>query len=55
MEGVPKDCAHDRADIIFRTVDTNGEEEFCQGCLKDPDFYRIVQGMVDKLRLNRNM
>ena len=44
MEGVPKEAAHNRADTIFKALDTNGdgtldEEEFCQGCLKDPDFY----------------
>ena len=55
MEGVSKESAHERADIIFRALDTNcdgtlDEEEFCQGCLKDPDFYRIVQGGVDKLK-----
>ena len=55
MEGVPKETAYERADTIFRALDTNGdgtldEKEFCQGCLKDPDFYKIVQGGVDKLK-----
>ena len=32
---------------------TLDEEEFCQGCLKDPDFYKIVQGGVDKLKTDQ--
>ena len=54
MEGVPKDDAYEKADAIFKALDTNSdgtldEHEFCQGCLKDPDFYKIVQGGVDTL------
>ena len=55
MEGVPKEDAHEKADAIFKALDTNNdgtldEEEFCQGCLEDPDFYKIVQGGVDMLK-----
>ena len=55
MEGVPKDDAYEKADTIFKALDTNkdgtlDEKEFCQGCLKDPDFYKIVQGGVDTLK-----
>ena len=59
MEGVPKESAYEKADLIFRTLDSNGdgtldEEEFCQGCLNDPDFYQIVQGGVDKLKTEQD-
>ena len=55
MEGVPKEAAQESAEAIFKALDTNGDgaldmEEFCQGCLKDPQFYRIVQCGVDKLK-----
>ena len=59
MEGVDKEAAHERAETIFKALDTNGdgsldEEEFCQGCLKDPDFYKIVQCGVDKLKTEQD-
>ena len=59
IEGVPKEAACEKAEAIFRRLDTNGdgsldEKEFCQGCLNDPDFYQIVQCGVDKLKTEQD-
>ena len=53
-----KDAAYERAETIFKALDTDGdgtdEKEFCEGCLKDPYFYRIVQCGVDKLKTEQD-
>ena len=43
-----QEAANAKAEAIFRTLDTNGdgsldEEEFCEGCLNDPEFAGMIQ------------
>ena len=43
-----KEAANAKAEAIFKTLDTNGdgsldEEEFCEGCLNDPEFAGMIQ------------
>ena len=59
MEGVPKEAAKSKAESIFKTLDTNGdgtldEDEFCEGCLNDPEFANMIQAGVDKLRTEQD-
>ena len=59
MEGVPKDSAKEKADLIFKSLDTNGdgaldEMEFCAGCLNDPEFANMIQAGVDKLKTEQD-
>ena len=59
MEGVSKEAAYARAETMFKALDVDGdgtldEKEFCEGCLKDPHFYRIVQCGVDKLKTEQD-
>ena len=59
MEGVPKEAAKSKAEYIFKTLDTNGdgtldEDEFCEGCLNDPEFANMIQAGVDKLRTEQD-
>jgi len=47
MEGVPKDAAGDRANKIFRELDSNGdgeldEDEFVKGCLDDGELMSLL-------------
>ena len=47
-----QEAANAKAEAIFKTLDTNGdgsldEEEFCEGCLNDPEFAGMIQ--VSKL------
>ena len=59
MEGVPKDSAKEKAETIFKSLDTNGdgaldEVEFCAGCLRDPEFANMIQAGVDKLKTEQD-
>ena len=43
-----QEAANAKAEAIFKTLDTNGdgsldEEEFCTGCLNDPEFAGMIQ------------
>ena len=43
-----QEAANAKAEAIFKTLDTNGdgsldEEEFCSGCLNDPEFAGMIQ------------
>ena len=43
-----QEAANAKAEAIFKTLDTNGdgsldEEEFCEGCLNDPEFAGMIQ------------
>jgi len=55
LEGASKGIAMERAETIFKQLDSNGdgsldEEEFCKGCLEDNDFYQVIQDGVNKLK-----
>ena len=55
MEGIPKGDSFAHASKIFRALDDNGdgtldEDEFCKGCLMDPDFGRIIRCSVEKIK-----
>ena len=54
MEGVPREKSIPYADKIFKTLDDNcdgtlDEEEFCKGCLMDPDFSCIIHCSIERL------
>lgn len=58
MEGEPREPAFEQAEDIFKALDVNGdgsldEEEFVKGCLEDPDFCRLIQGGVSRLRMEQ--
>ena len=59
MEGIPKEAGKEKADLILRSLDSNGdgvldELEFCEGCLKDPEFANMIQAGVDKLKTEQD-
>ena len=54
IEGRSKEYAENRAQEIFKLFDEDGdgeidEEEFCNGCKKDDEFYKLIQDGVNKL------
>ena len=54
MEGIPKEAGKEKADLILRSLDTNGdgvldELEFCEGCLNDVEFANMIQVRLGKL------
>ena len=59
MEGIPKDTGKEKAELILKSLDTNGDGvldlmEFCEGCLKDPEFANMIQTGVDKLKTEQD-
>ena len=56
MEGVPRNESRRHAKRIFEALDEDGsgaldEAEFVKGCLTDPDFSRVIQHSIEKLKL----
>ena len=54
LEGKNKEFGSDKANDIFKLLDENGdgeidEDEFCNGCSKDEEFYSLIRNGVDKL------
>ena len=57
IEGKPKHYGEQRADEIFKLFDEDGdgeidEDEFCNGCEKDEEFYKLIRDGVSKLGLD---
>ena len=55
MEGVPREESFAYADKIFNALDKDGdgtldEDEFCKGCLLDPDFSRVIRCSVERIK-----
>ena len=54
VEGRSKEYAETRAQEIFKLFDEDGdgeidEEEFCNGCQKDEEFFKLIKDGVNKL------
>lgn len=55
-EGKPKEHGEMKAEEIFKLFDEDGdgeidEQEFCNGCQKDEEFYKLISDGVSKLTL----
>ena len=54
FEDEDRQMAVRKAENIFHKLDSNSdgsldEEEFCEGCIKDDDFYKVLNEGVQKL------
>ena len=58
LEDIPREDSEEHAKNIFQAMDVDGsgsldEEEFVKGCTTDPDFCRVIQSSIEKLKTNQ--